>query len=110
MGVDGVVDYRSPSWPEDIRKMSGGISHGYDCLSEGTSTGKMSQTFIDGGGRIAVVRSTAFDRSSIRPDVEAVYGAVWSGLGIEIGYNGEYHYHEATSKRQPLTTRENTCR
>jgi NADPH:quinone reductase-like Zn-dependent oxidoreductase len=88
LGVDGVVDYRSPTWPEEVLQMSGGISYGYDCLSEGSSTGKMSMAFGPSGGRIAVIRSAAFDRSLIRDGVEAVYGAVWSGLGVEIGYNG----------------------
>lgn len=87
LGADVVVDYRSPTWPEDVFKMSGGVSYAYDCISEGSSTGQISQTFIPAGGKIAVVRSTAFDSSLIRPGVITEYGAVWSGLGVELGYN-----------------------
>lgn len=88
LGVDGVVDYRSPDWPRDIVKLSGGITHAYDCISEGDSTGKISETFVPQGGQIAVIRKAAFDNTLIRQGVEALYGAVWSGLGVEIGYHG----------------------
>lgn len=89
LGVEAVFDYKSPSWPEDVRELSGGISYAIDCISEDATTGLVSQTFAPGGGKIAVIRRFAWNKDSVRPDVTPVYSAVWSGLGHEIVYNGE---------------------
>ncbi|KAG9001480.1 hypothetical protein FRB94_006578 [Tulasnella sp. JGI-2019a] len=87
-GIDGVVDYRDPNWVDEIVKLSGGISAAFDCISEGTTTGNVSRTFIPAGGKIAVIRGAAWDAKLVREGVHPAYGAVWSGLGVEIGYNG----------------------
>ncbi|KAG6864986.1 hypothetical protein C0991_005808 [Blastosporella zonata] len=87
-GVEAVFDYRSPDWPSQVYKASGGISGALDCISEDESTSKVSQTFLDSGGRIAVIRSTAWFSHGFKDNVSAVYSAVWSGLGHEIFYNG----------------------
>jgi NADPH:quinone reductase-like Zn-dependent oxidoreductase len=89
LGADAVVDYRSPNWVEEVVRLSGGISYAFDCLSEGNSTGLISQTFVPEGGRIAVIRSAAYATSLIRDGVCAVYGAAWSGLGVELHYNSK---------------------
>lgn len=88
-GVEAVFDYRSETWPEDVRRTSGGISHALDCISEEDSTAKVSRTFVESGGIIAVIRKTAWRSEGIRENVTPVYSAVWSGLGHEIVYNGE---------------------
>jgi hypothetical protein len=91
-----VFDYRSSTWVDDVRTISGGgIDYAVDCISEDDTTGLISQCFVEGesaavGGekRIAVIRSTAWDKSLLRKDVSALYGAAWVGLGHEISYNG----------------------
>jgi NADPH:quinone reductase-like Zn-dependent oxidoreductase len=87
-GVEAVFDYRSETWPEDVRKASGGISYALDCISEDHSTAKVSQTYVESGGVVAVIRSSAWHKEGIRENVTPIYSAVWSGLGHEIVYNG----------------------
>ncbi|KAG7439034.1 GroES-like protein, partial [Guyanagaster necrorhizus] len=74
---------------DDVRNVSGGITHAFDCISEDDTTAHISQTFREGGGTIAVVRKAAWNKDGIRADVTPLYGAAWSGLGHEILYNGE---------------------
>lgn len=87
-GVEAAFDYRSPTWPEDVLKASGGISAALDCISEDDTTAKISQTFVQSGGTIAVLRKAAWHQEGIKENVTAIYSAVWSGLGHEIAYNG----------------------
>ncbi|KAG6812073.1 hypothetical protein H0H92_004539 [Tricholoma furcatifolium] len=87
-GVEAVFDYHSPDWPVEVYRASGGIAGALDCISEDDSTAKVSQTFLESGGRIAVLRSTAWFRHGFKDKVSAIYSAVWSGLGHEILYNG----------------------
>ncbi|TFK38490.1 chaperonin 10-like protein [Crucibulum laeve] len=82
-----IFDYRSPTWVEDVKKASGGITHAVDCISEDDSTGRVSETFVEAGGNLAVIRNATWDKDKVRPNVEALYGAVWSGLGYELQYN-----------------------
>ncbi|KAF8882981.1 chaperonin 10-like protein [Infundibulicybe gibba] len=89
LGATAVFDYRSPTWMEDVRRASGGITHAVDCISEDESTARISQTFGEGGGRVAVIRKSAWNKEGVRADVVPLYGAVWQGLGHEISYNGE---------------------
>ncbi|KAG6873798.1 hypothetical protein C0995_011023 [Termitomyces sp. Mi166 len=86
-GVEAVFDYHSPNWPEKVYKASGGIAGALDCISEDESTSKISETFVESGGRIAVIRSTAWFPYGFKDKVTAIYSAVWSGLGHEIHYN-----------------------
>jgi len=95
LGVDSVFDYRSSTWVDDVKRASGGgIDYAVDCISEDDTTGSISQCFVEGGSaavdgekRIAVIRSTAWDKSLVRKDVSPLYGAVWVGLGKKIFYN-----------------------
>ena len=89
LGVEAVYDYRSPTWPEELRNASGGISYAVDCISEDDSTALISQTFVEDGGKIAVIRKSAWRKEGIRQNVIPLYGAAWSGLGHEIVYNGK---------------------
>lgn len=92
LGADGVVDYREADWVERVRAMVGeqGVSAAFDCISEGSTTGDVSRTFGKGGGRIATIRGNTVDKSKIRAGVGALYGAVWSGLGVEVGHGSEW--------------------
>lgn len=89
LGVEAVFDYKSPTWPEDVRNASNGISYAVDCISEDDSTALISRTFVESGGRIAVIRLDAWHKDGVRNDVVPLYGAVWSGLGYEVQYNSE---------------------
>jgi len=89
LGVEAVYDYRSPTWPEEVRHASGGISYAVDCISEDDSTALISQTFVKDGGKIAVVRKATWRKEGVRQNVIPVYGAVMSGLGNGILYNGK---------------------
>ncbi|KAF8814532.1 GroES-like protein [Phlegmacium glaucopus] len=93
MGVEGVFDYRSPTWPEDLKKATnGGISYAVDCISEGTSTARISQAFVDhsrNGSKIAVVHKDGWDKEGVREDVMPLYFSVWSGLGHQLIFNNE---------------------
>jgi len=73
-----------------VRKASGGISYAVDCISEDESTASISQTFVESGGKIAVIRSTGWGKEGVREGVTPLYGAVWQGLGHEIIYNSSY--------------------
>jgi NADPH:quinone reductase-like Zn-dependent oxidoreductase len=87
-GVEAAFDYRSKTWIEEVRKASGGISVAYDCISEQESTAQISQTFVESGGTIAVVRKASWNKDGIKEGVTPIYSAVWSGLGHELVYNG----------------------
>jgi NADPH:quinone reductase-like Zn-dependent oxidoreductase len=90
-GVEGVFDYRSKTWIEDVRKASGGISAAFDCISVGDSTAQISQTFAESGGTVAVIRKGSWNEDGIKEGVMAIYSAVWFGLGHELVYSGKYH-------------------
>ena len=92
-GYDELVDYRDEGWPEQVRKMTGGrgVEWAYDCISEGSTVGKVASTLHAGGSRkVAIMRSKTqevWDAEGVPDWVEIVYGAVWEGLGEEIVYN-----------------------
>ncbi|KAJ7590295.1 chaperonin 10-like protein [Mycena floridula] len=65
MGVDAVFDYNSPMQVAGI-----------------------SQTFGPDGGKIAVMRKSAWNKEGLRQDVTPSFGTAWSGLGHEIFYMG----------------------
>ncbi|KAF9026900.1 GroES-like protein [Hymenopellis radicata] len=89
LGVEAVFDYRSKTWESEILAASGGIAYAFDCISEDDTTARISQTFREGGGTIAVVRKAAWNKQGVREDVKPWYGAAWMGLGHEIFYNNE---------------------
>jgi hypothetical protein len=83
---------------DEVRDESGvGIDWELDCISEDGSIGLISQCFMEGEGEeggekwIAVIRKVAWDKSLVRKDVTALYGAAWEGLGHEIIYNSTSH-------------------
>lgn len=96
LGVEAVYDYRSLTWPDEIRKATnGGVDYAVDCISEDTSTARISQAFNDAGGKIAVIRKSAWFKEGVRKDVIPLYGAVWSGLGHEIIYNSQFSHQNS---------------
>lgn len=96
LGVEAVYDYRSLTWPDEIRKATnGGVDYAVDCISEDTSTARISQAFNDAGGKIAVIRKSAWFKEGVRKDVIPLYGAVCSGLGHEIIYNSQFSHQNS---------------
>lgn len=89
-GYENLVDYRDEDWPWQVRELAGGVGmdYAYDCISEGDSVKRVSDTLAI-NGRSAVVRSRAGGawKADSLP-VEPIYGAVWEGLGKEIQYQG----------------------
>lgn len=92
LGADAVYDYNDSEWADKAKKeWPQGIDYAVDCISEGPTTGIISQLFNTRPHAekiIAVIRAVAWDKASVRSDVKALYGAVWEGLGHEIVYNG----------------------
>lgn len=86
-GYEVLVDYRDPSWPEQVRQASaGGVDFAYDAISEGSTVRDVSSTLRE-GGKMAVVRSReagAWDGEGVF--TEPIYGAVWEGLGEDVQY------------------------
>lgn len=88
---DVLVDYRDEDWPEKVRAATDGrgVDFAMDCISEGSTVEKVDSTFGPAKGKFAVIRAPRggkYDPSRMR--VKPMYGAVWEGLGVEIGYNG----------------------
>lgn len=72
-----------------------GINFAVDCISEGTSTGNISQCFMEAerqavGGvkRVVVAGKAAWVAAAVRKDVVPLYSVVWCSLGHELTYNG----------------------
>lgn len=88
-GYDVLVDYRDASWPEQVRRASGGggVHFAYDAISEASTVRDVSTT-LRRGGKMAVVRSReagAWDAEGVV--TEPIYGAVWEGLGEDVVYH-----------------------
>lgn len=87
---DALVDYHDEDWPAKVLRLTNGtgVDYAYDCISEGETVSKTSDTLAP-SGKMAIVRSkeggawTAPDLS-----VEPSYGAVWEGLGEVVQYQG----------------------
>lgn len=87
-GADHVVDYRDPSWPEAVRALApSGVNYALDCISEGETVGRIHSTLAE-QARLAVFRAADGGGYSDDLRVKPIYGAVWEGLGHDIGYNG----------------------
>ncbi|XDG07990.1 hypothetical protein ABKA04_007605 [Annulohypoxylon sp. FPYF3050] len=85
-----LVDYRSPTWVSDVLSLTNGqgVDYAVDCISEGTTVMQVERTFGPRGGKLAVIRAPAnggYDTSGMR--VKPAYGAVWEGLGVEVGFD-----------------------
>lgn len=89
---DALVDYRDADWTEQVRALTGGrgVDYALDCISEGeTVTG--TDSVLAEHARSAVFRGPPggrYNPAELR--VKPIYGAVWEGLGVEIGYNGSW--------------------
>ena len=67
----------------------GGVQYALDAFSQGPSVELIESTF-GSQGRFAVFRNPVvgkFDISKLK--IKPIIGAVWEGLGVEIGYQGK---------------------
>lgn len=84
-----LVDYRSHTWVSDVLSLTNGrgVDYAVDCISEGSTVVQVERTFGPRGRKLAVIRAPAnsgYDTSAMR--VKPAYGAVWEGLGVEVGF------------------------
>ncbi|EEU44581.1 uncharacterized protein NECHADRAFT_85264 [Fusarium vanettenii 77-13-4] len=89
-GYDVLVDYHAADWVEQVKTATGGngVDFALDCISEGATVYGTHETLAT-GAKFAVFRGPVggrYDPSKLR--IKPIYGAVWEGLGVEIGYNG----------------------
>jgi NADPH:quinone reductase-like Zn-dependent oxidoreductase len=87
-----LADYTSPTWPEEISYLAetAAFDLAFDCISEGDSVIKVS-SLLSTTSKLAVVRSReggAFVYDEARFPAEPLYGAVWTGLGERVEYQG----------------------
>ncbi|KAI5459361.1 chaperonin 10-like protein [Mariannaea sp. PMI_226] len=87
---DVLVDYRDEDWTSKVHEVTGGdgVDYAVDCISEGVTVDKVNST-LGAKARMAVFRGPAGGRYN--PEnyrIKPIYGAVWEGLGMPIGYNG----------------------
>ncbi|KAF4771241.1 hypothetical protein HAV15_012318 [Penicillium sp. str.  len=88
---DVLVDYHDLDWPDKVWEATGndGVQYALDCISEGDTVENVHST-LGSEGKLAVFRTPSgggYNVSKLR--IKPIYGAVWEGLGAEIGYNEE---------------------
>ena len=88
---DVLVDYRDKDWVEKVKSATGGhgVDFALDCISERDTVYKTHETLAK-AGNFAVIRGPAGgEYEPTQMSVRPMYGAVWEGLGVEVGYNGK---------------------
>ncbi|KAF5641472.1 uncharacterized protein FTJAE_4124 [Fusarium tjaetaba] len=87
---DVLVDYRDEYWVENVKQATNrnGVDLALDCISEGPTVYKTHGTLAP-SAKFAVIRGPVggqYDPALLA--IKPTYGAVWEGLGVEVGYNG----------------------
>jgi NADPH:quinone reductase-like Zn-dependent oxidoreductase len=87
---DVLVDYRDPDWVKKVKDATNGkgIDLALDCISENMTVYNTHDTLAS-SAKFAVIRGPVggkYDPALLK--VKPMYGAVWQGLGVEVGYNG----------------------
>lgn len=88
---DVLVDHRDEDWVQKVKEATSGegVDLALDCISGGQTVYKTHETLAP-STKFAVIRGSVggqYDPELIT--VKPAYGAVWEGLGVEVGYNGE---------------------
>ncbi|KAH7240018.1 chaperonin 10-like protein [Fusarium redolens] len=86
---DVVVDYRDEDWVQKVKDATNGsgVDLALDCISEGQTVYNTHETLAP-SAKFAVIRGPVggkYDPALL--NVKPTYGAVWEGLGVEVGYN-----------------------
>ncbi|KAM0354849.1 hypothetical protein ACHAPU_000677 [Fusarium lateritium] len=87
---DVLVDYRDADWVTKVKAATNGkgIDLALDCISENMTVYNTHDTLTP-SAKFAVIRGPVggqYDPATL--NVKPTYGAVWEGLGVEVGYNG----------------------
>lgn len=88
---DVLVDYRDEDWVQKMKGATNGnvVDLALDCISEGQTVYKTHETLAP-SAKFAVIRGPVggqYDPALLT--VKPTYGAVWEGLGVEVGYNSK---------------------
>ncbi|KAF5989003.1 ToxD-like protein [Fusarium bulbicola] len=86
---DVLVDYRDEDWVQKVKDATdrNGIDLALDCISEGQTVYNTHKTLAP-SAKFAVIRGPVGGKyDPARLTVKPAYGAVWEGLGVEVGYN-----------------------
>ncbi|KAF5660759.1 ToxD-like protein [Fusarium denticulatum] len=86
---DVLVDYRDEEWVQKVKDATdrNGIDLALDCISERQTVYNTHETLAP-SAKLAVIRGPVggmYDPALLT--VKPAYGAVWEGLGVEVGYN-----------------------
>ncbi|KAJ0131811.1 Uncharacterized protein HZ326_25100 [Fusarium oxysporum f. sp. albedinis] len=88
---DVLIDYHDSDWTEQVKKLTeetGGVHYAVDAVSI-SPTVEQIESLLAPNGRFAVYRSPALGKYDINKlRIKPLIGAVWEGLGVEIGYHG----------------------
>ncbi|SCV47010.1 related to toxD gene [Fusarium fujikuroi] len=84
-----LVDYRDGDWFQKVKDATNGngVDLALDCISEGQTVYNTHETLAP-SAKFAVIRGPVggqYDPALLT--VKPTYGAVWEGLGVEVGYN-----------------------
>ncbi|KAF6514447.1 hypothetical protein HZS61_005581 [Fusarium oxysporum f. sp. conglutinans] len=88
---DVLVDYKDEDWVQEVKDATNGngVDFALDCISEGQTVYNTHETLAP-SAKFAVIRGPVggqYDPALLT--VKPIYGAVWEGLGVEVGYNGK---------------------
>ncbi|KAJ4038307.1 hypothetical protein NW756_008559 [Fusarium oxysporum] len=86
---DVLVDYKDKDWVQEVKDATNGngVDFALDCISEGQTVYNTHETLAP-SAKFAVIRGPVggqYDPALLI--VKPIYGAVWEGLGVEVGYN-----------------------
>ncbi|EXM14341.1 Polyketide synthase, enoylreductase domain [Fusarium oxysporum f. sp. vasinfectum] len=86
---DVLVDYKDKDWVQEVKDATNGnvVDFALDCISEGQTVYNTHETLAP-SAKFAVIRGPVggqYDPALLT--VKPIYGAVWEGLGVEVGYN-----------------------
>ncbi|EWY84172.1 hypothetical protein FOYG_13940 [Fusarium oxysporum NRRL 32931] len=86
---DVLVDYKDKDWVQKVKDATSGngVDLALDCISEGQTVYNTHETLAP-SAKFAVIRGPVggqYDPAQLT--VKPIYGAVWEGLGVEVGYN-----------------------
>ncbi|KAF5570158.1 ToxD-like protein [Fusarium phyllophilum] len=86
---DVLVQCRDEGWIQKVNNATNGngVDLALDCISEGQTVYKTHETLAP-SAKLAVIRGPVggqYDPALLT--VKPAYGAVWEGLGVEVGYN-----------------------
>ncbi|CAG7558817.1 unnamed protein product [Fusarium equiseti] len=87
---DVLVDYRDKDWVEKVKSATNGdgVDFALDCISEKDTVYNTHETLAS-TAKFAVIRGpVGGEYDPAQMSVKPMYGAVWEGLGVEVGYNG----------------------